>query len=211
METALTTQRVFKVVFVGDSGVGKSSFIHRFCNNSFNPSFSATIGVDFQVKTIQIKDTVIVLQLWDTAGQERFRSITKQYFRKADGVVVMYDVTSEASFVNVRNWMTSIKVQSNPVRLKYKENVDEKTVIEILGNKTDMAEGDDHRVVRMNDGKKLALEYESLFFECSAKSGINIQESMAAMADLLKDKEDEELEKALHIHDDPVEKKKCCK
>ncbi|XP_021368203.1 uncharacterized protein LOC110459957 isoform X2 [Mizuhopecten yessoensis] len=199
IEPVMTSQRVFKVVFVGDSGVGKSSFIHRFCNNTFNPSFSATIGVDFQVKMIQLKDTVIVLQLWDTAGQERFRSITKQYFRKADGVVIMYDVTSETSFINVRNWMTSIK-----------ENVNDNTVIEILGNKTDMTEGDDKRVVRMNDGKKLALEYEALFFECSAKSGTNVQESMAAMADLLKDKEDEEMEKALQLKDEIVEKKKCC-
>ncbi|OWF43246.1 EF-hand calcium-binding domain-containing protein 4A [Mizuhopecten yessoensis] len=196
IEPVMTSQRVFKVVFVGDSGVGKSSFIHRFCNNTFNPSFSATIGVDFQVKMIQLKDTVIVLQLWDTAGQERFRSITKQYFRKADGVVIMYDVTSETSFINVRNWMTSIK-----------ENVNDNTVIEILGNKTDMTEGDDKRVVRMNDGKKLALEYEALFFECSAKSGTNVQESMAAMADLLKDKEDEEMEKALQLKDEIVEKK----
>uniref|UniRef100_A0A0N5AKQ6 RAB44 protein n=1 Tax=Syphacia muris TaxID=451379 RepID=A0A0N5AKQ6_9BILA len=101
--------RIFKVVFVGDSAVGKTCFLHRFCHNRFKPLFNATIGVDFTVKTIKVKDKIVAVQLWDTAGQERFRSITKQYFRKADGVIVMYDVTSEQSYLNVRNWITSVQ------------------------------------------------------------------------------------------------------
>lgn len=101
---------VFKIVLIGDSGVGKTSFLQRFCNNFFKESFSTTIGVDFQVKNVQIDNRVIALQLWDTAGQERYRSITKQYFRKADCVICMYDVTSEQSFKNIRNWITSIRV-----------------------------------------------------------------------------------------------------
>ncbi|KAK2152197.1 hypothetical protein LSH36_337g01059 [Paralvinella palmiformis] len=107
---SVSPERLFKVVFVGDSGVGKSSFIHQFCNQTFKATFSATIGVDFQVKNVRVDGHVIALQLWDTAGQERFRSITKQYFRKADGVLVMYDVTSEVSFKNVRNWMISVQL-----------------------------------------------------------------------------------------------------
>uniref|UniRef100_A0A8R1I5C3 Uncharacterized protein n=1 Tax=Caenorhabditis japonica TaxID=281687 RepID=A0A8R1I5C3_CAEJA len=100
--------RIFKVVFVGDSAVGKTCFLHRFCHNRFKPLFNATIGVDFTVKTMKIPpNRAIAMQLWDTAGQERFRSITKQYFRKADGVVLMFDVTSEQSFLNVRNWIDS--------------------------------------------------------------------------------------------------------
>ncbi|KAK5965042.1 Ras and EF-hand domain-containing protein, partial [Trichostrongylus colubriformis] len=104
-----TPDRIFKVVFVGDSAVGKTCFLHRFCYNRFKPLFNATIGVDFTVKTMNVGDRVIALQLWDTAGQERFRSITKQYFRKADGVLLLFDVTSEQSFLNVRNWIESVR------------------------------------------------------------------------------------------------------
>ncbi|CAG2220457.1 RAB45 [Mytilus edulis] len=180
--TVAMRQRIFKVVFVGDSGVGKSSFIHRFCNDNFNPTFSATIGVDFQVKSLNLGGQSIVLQLWDTAGQERFRSITKQYFRKADGVVIMYDVNSEATYTNVRNWMESVQ-----------EGVEEGTV-----------------VLLTKDGNKLSVEYDGIFFETSAKMGNNVKESMEAMASILKEKEDKEIEKALHLDDSATKKKFCC-
>ncbi|KAJ7370588.1 activation of store-operated calcium channel [Desmophyllum pertusum] len=140
-----TPERVFKVVFVGDSGVGKSSFIHRFCHDSWKPSFTATIGVDFQIKTMSVDGRCIALQLWDTAGQERFRSITKQYFRKADGVIVFYDVTMETSFLNIKNWMISVE-----------EGTDDGTAIMIVGNKIDLVEEDSGRAVHSQDGKKLA-------------------------------------------------------
>uniref|UniRef100_A0A8C6YND2 Uncharacterized protein n=1 Tax=Nothoprocta perdicaria TaxID=30464 RepID=A0A8C6YND2_NOTPE len=104
--------RIFKVVFVGNSGVGKSSFIHRFCHDRFLTDLNATIGIDYQVKNLMVDNTQVALQLWDTAGQERFRSITKQYFRKADGILVMYDITAECSFTAVRNWMSSVQVRA---------------------------------------------------------------------------------------------------
>uniref|UniRef100_A0A0R3RR85 RAB44 protein n=1 Tax=Elaeophora elaphi TaxID=1147741 RepID=A0A0R3RR85_9BILA len=116
--------RIFKVVFVGDSAVGKTCFLHRFCHNKFKLLFNATVGVDFTVKTIRLCNRTVAVQLWDTAGQERFRSITKQYFRKADGIILMYDVTSEQSFLNVRNWITSVKA-----------GVDESCVMCLVGNK----------------------------------------------------------------------------
>ncbi|XP_042912951.1 ras-related protein Rab-13-like [Parasteatoda tepidariorum] len=104
--------RLFKVVFVGDSGVGKTSILQRFCTNSFKTTYSATVGVDFQIKTLELEGERIALQLWDTAGQERFRSMTQQYFRKTDGIILVYDVTCETSFKNMRNWMNSIKVRN---------------------------------------------------------------------------------------------------
>ncbi|MBN3317031.1 EFC4A protein, partial [Atractosteus spatula] len=104
-------QRVFKLVFIGNSGVGKTSFIQRYCRRSFLPNINATVGMDFQVRTVTVDSTPIALQLWDTAGQERFRSITQQYFRKADGMLAMYDVTSSASFIAVRNWLDSVQVR----------------------------------------------------------------------------------------------------
>ncbi|XP_052800394.1 EF-hand calcium-binding domain-containing protein 4B-like isoform X2 [Mya arenaria] len=191
-------QRIFKVVFVGDSGVGKSSFIHRFCTGNFRPSFAATIGVDFQIRSMNIDCQVIVLQLWDTAGQERFRSITKQYFRKADGVVIMYDSTSETTFTNVRNWMDSVK-----------EGASEDAVLLLLGNKSDLSEDDDKKAIKMKDGSHLADEFGTLFYETSALNGENVKESMEAMARLLKDKEDKQIEKSFKLDDTPA-KTKCC-
>ncbi|KAL4225761.1 Calcium release activated channel regulator [Mactra antiquata] len=191
-------QRVFKVVFVGDSGVGKSSFIHRFCTNFFKATYAATIGVDFQIRNLNIEGQVIVLQLWDTAGQERFRSITKQYFRKADGVIIMYDVTSETSFTNVRNWMTSVK-----------EGVSDDAVLVLLGNKNDLVEDDSDKAVKVKDGSRLADEYGTLFYETSACNGDNVNESMEGLARVLKDKEDVLIEKSFRLEDSP-KKKGCC-
>ncbi|CAG9538138.1 unnamed protein product [Cercopithifilaria johnstoni] len=111
---------IFKVVFMGDSAVGKTCFLHRFCHNRFKLLFIATIGVDFTVKTIRLCDHIVAVQLWDTAGQEKFRNITKHYFRKENGIILMYDVTS---FLNVRNWITSIKAA-----------VDESCVMCSIGN-----------------------------------------------------------------------------
>ncbi|XP_059170674.1 EF-hand calcium-binding domain-containing protein 4B-like [Physella acuta] len=191
-------QRLFKVVFIGDSGVGKSTFIHRFCHQEFRSNFQATIGVDFQVRTMDLKDSTVILQLWDTAGQERYRSMTKAYFRKADGVIVMYDVTVENTFTSVRNWMTSVQEQVEPG-----------TVIMLLGNKLDMAEDDAHRPVKQKDGRHLAEDSEMMFYETSAKSGENIKESMEAFTGLLLEKEDKKLEEGLKLTDSKG-KKRCC-
>ncbi|KAK6191353.1 hypothetical protein SNE40_003067 [Patella caerulea] len=193
-------ERIFKVVFVGDSGVGKSSFIHRFCNDSFKGTFAATIGVDFQIKTVEQDGHIIALQLWDTAGQERFRSITKQYFRKADGVVIMYDVTCESTFTNIRNWMLSVE-----------EGVDDGTVLVLVGNKTDLIDQQNSGVVKTKDGNKLADEYGALFFETSAKSGSGIEETIDGLSSLLQEKEDKAIEAALRLDEFVVKKKGCCK
>ncbi|XP_022803164.1 uncharacterized protein LOC111340572 isoform X2 [Stylophora pistillata] len=183
-----TPERVFKVVFVGDSGVGKSSFIHRFCHDAWRPSFTATIGVDFQIKTMNIDGRCIALQLWDTAGQERFRSITKQYFRKADGVIVFYDITMETSFLNIKNWMISVE-----------EGTDDGTAIMIVGNKIDLVEDDTHRAVQSQEGKKLAEEYKALYSETSAKTGYNIPESMAEFSKMLQVRKDELMQSVLNL------------
>ncbi|CAG2061240.1 unnamed protein product, partial [Timema podura] len=109
METTTSPDRTFKIVFAGDAAVGKSCFIYRFCRGVFINNLGSTLGVDFQVKTIGVDGKKVALQLWDTAGQERFRSMTKTYFRRADGVVLLYDVTNERSFLNVRQWIENIK------------------------------------------------------------------------------------------------------
>ncbi|XP_074921175.1 EF-hand calcium-binding domain-containing protein 4A isoform X2 [Chelonoidis abingdonii] len=163
-------ERLFKVVFVGNSGVGKSSFIHRFCYDRFLAEISATIGIDYQVKSLMVDNTQVALQLWDTAGQERFRSITKQYFRKVDSIFVMYDVTDECSFMAVRNWMSSIQ-----------EGIEDEAMIFVLGNKMDAAERETQHVPK-TEGERLAKEYNTVFYECSAMTGYNILEPMLHMA-----------------------------
>ncbi|XP_069752816.1 EF-hand calcium-binding domain-containing protein 4A [Narcine bancroftii] len=191
--------RMFKVVFIGNSGVGKSSFIHRFCYDRFLTETNATIGIDFQVKSLVVDNTCVALQLWDTAGQERFRSISKQYFRKADGVLVMYDVTSEASFTAVRNWMTSVE-----------EGIDERAVVCLLGNKIDVLNSDTQRVSKV-ESERLAKEYNAVFYECSARTGYNIVEPLMHVARLLSEQEDKQREDALNLDAVCDKKNSCCK
>uniref|UniRef100_A0A8C8HRX1 EF-hand domain-containing protein n=1 Tax=Oncorhynchus tshawytscha TaxID=74940 RepID=A0A8C8HRX1_ONCTS len=134
--------RLFKIVLIGNSSVGKTSFLMRFCDDYFYPGTSATVGIDYSVKTITVDNSQVALQMWDTAGQERYRSITKQFFRKADGVVVMYDITDEQSFTAVRQWLTSVQ-----------EGAGEDIPIMLLGNKTDK---ESEREVQTRVGEKLA-------------------------------------------------------
>lgn len=160
--------------------------------------FNLLLGVDFQVKLLSIDKKIIALQLWDTAGQERYRSITKQYFRKADGIVCMYDVSSEQSFKSMRQWIGSIR-----------ENASEDCLIAIVGNKIDLCESEEHRVVRFKDGEQLAASEGCLFFEASSKRSKNIIESMEVVARLLTDKEDKLMEDVLKLNMAKKDKNSC--
>ncbi|XP_073329004.1 EF-hand calcium-binding domain-containing protein 4A [Pagrus major] len=193
----VSPQRVFKVVFLGNSGVGKTSFIQHYCTGHFHNKMSTTVGIDFQMKTVTLGSTTITLQLWDTAGQERFRSITEQYFRKADGILAMYDLTQSPSFTAVRGWMHSVK-----------EKMCDGAVLMLLANKLDLA--DDHsRRVTAGKGQRLAEQHQALFYECSAKSGHNIEELMTDLARMLVSQHDRQCEDALLLTED-TEKKRCC-
>uniref|UniRef100_A0A914KUQ9 Uncharacterized protein n=2 Tax=Meloidogyne TaxID=189290 RepID=A0A914KUQ9_MELIC len=181
-------ERIFKIVLVGDSAVGKTCVLHRFCYNRFKPLFCATIGVDFTVKTMSIDDRLVALQLWDTAGQERFRSITKQYFRKADGVILMYDVTSETSFVNVRNWIESVR-----------NGVDDGCILCLVGNKVDLYPNEQSRTITFGHGKDLADEFGMMFFETSAFTGQGIKECMETIATKLQQREDDHVQELIKL------------
>ncbi|XP_030646421.1 ras and EF-hand domain-containing protein homolog [Chanos chanos] len=189
-------ERLFKIVLIGNSSVGKTSLLRRFCDNCFYPGTSATVGVDYSVKTLTVDNSKVALQMWDTAGQERYRSITKQFFRKADGVVVMYDITAEQSFTAVRQWLASVQ-----------EGAGEDIPIMLLGNKTDL-EG--QREIQMSMGEKLAKDSQLIFYECSAFSGHNVTESMVHLARILKEQEDREKEKTISLVDNSTKKKSCC-
>ncbi|KAM4675286.1 EF-hand calcium-binding domain-containing protein 4B [Discoglossus pictus] len=187
--------RLFKIVVVGNSSVGKTSFLRRFCEGNFSPGTSATVGIDYSVKTLTVDNCQVALQLWDTAGQERYRSITKQFFRKADGVIVMYDITSKESFTAVRQWLTSVE-----------EGAGENIPILMLGNKTDIEK---EREVPCGIGEQLAKDCNLIFCECSASTGHNVKESILHLARILKEQEDKVKEKTVHLLDSS-KKKNCC-
>ncbi|XP_059911082.1 ras-related protein Rab-35b isoform X3 [Gadus macrocephalus] len=106
---------LFKLLIIGDSGVGKSSLLLRFADNTFSGNYITTIGVDFKIRTVEINGEKVKLQIWDTAGQERFRTITSTYYRGTHGVIVVYDVTSAESFVNVKRWLHEINQNCDDV------------------------------------------------------------------------------------------------
>ncbi|XP_039224473.1 ras and EF-hand domain-containing protein-like [Crotalus tigris] len=147
------------------------------------------------MKTVNLEGSQVVLQLWDTAGQERYRSITKQFFRKADGVVVMYDVTAQDTFVSVKQWMVSVE-----------EAAGENIPVLLLGNKIDKEE---EREVPKRLGERLAKDYRSIFYECSALTGENTRASVLHLARILKEQEDNVKEKTIQLQQQP-KKTSCC-
>lgn len=189
--------RLFKVVLVGNSSVGKTSLLRSFCEGRFHPSTTATVGVDYSVKTLTLDNMQVAMQLWDTAGQERYRSITKQFFRKADGVVVMFDVTVQESFKAVKPWLTNVQ-----------EAAEEGIPILLLGNKMDM---DAEREVSFKEAEQLAFENKVMFFEVSAYTSKNVTESLTHLARVLMEQEDRVRDTTVVLSAQPVKKKACCK
>jgi len=159
---------LIKLLMIGDSGVGKSCLLLRFSDDSFTTSFITTIGIDFKIKTVEIDGKRVKLQIWDTAGQERFRTITTAYYRGAMGILLVYDITDEQSFLNIRNWIRNIEQHASDSVQKI-----------LIGNKCDMV---DDRVITTDRGKELADEYGIKFFETSAKTDTNVKESFISIA-----------------------------
>eukprot|EP01091_Cochliopodium_minus_P002764 TRINITY_DN1261_c0_g1_i1.p1 TRINITY_DN1261_c0_g1~~TRINITY_DN1261_c0_g1_i1.p1 ORF type:complete len:213 (-),score=43.99 TRINITY_DN1261_c0_g1_i1:135-773(-) len=158
---------LIKLLLIGDSGVGKSCLLLRFCDDSFTPSFITTIGIDFKIRTIELEGKRIKLQIWDTAGQERFRTITTAYYRGAMGILLVYDVTDSKSFGNIKNWIRNIEQHAT-------ESVNKI----LVGNKCDIED----KQVTKELGQKLANEYGIKFLEASAKANINVDEAFISLA-----------------------------
>ena len=153
---------LLKLLMIGESGVGKKDFISRFVgDDSSKESVLYKIGIDFEIKTINYKNKLIKLQIWDTAGQERFRAITKTYYKGSQGIIFMYDVTDKNSLINLRNWIKQFEANADPSIRKV-----------LVGNKCDMPD----RVITIEEGKKMAEEYNMGFFETSVKTNQNINE-----------------------------------
>ncbi|KAG0492968.1 hypothetical protein HPP92_006039 [Vanilla planifolia] len=156
---------LFKLVLIGDSGVGKSNLLSRFTRNEFNLESRSTIGVEFATRSLNVDGRIIKAQIWDTAGQERYRAITSAYYRGAVGALLVYDVTRRPTFENVERWLRELR-----------EHTDPNIVVMLVGNKSDLR----HLVaVSTEDGKALA-ERESLFFmETSALESINVENAFS--------------------------------
>jgi|Transcript_10965 Ras-related protein Rab-6A len=159
----------YKLVFLGDQSVGKTSIITRFMYDNFDRHYQATIGIDFLSKTMYLEDRTVRLQLWDTAGQERFRSLIPSYIRDSSVAVVVYDVTNRASFVNTTKWVEDVRAERGS-----------DVVICLVGNKTDL--GNDKRQVSTEEGEEKASKDGLLFMECSAKAGYNVKSLFRKLA-----------------------------
>jgi len=158
---------LFKIMIIGDSTVGKSCIMTRFAKDTYRDNFIMTIGVDFQIRVVNLLDEIIKIQIWDTAGQERFRTITESYYRGAHGILVVYDTTDMRSFDSIQRWLQDIK--------KY---ASEDVQIILIGNKCDLIE---NRQISYDQGKEFANNIHINFFETSAKNSINIEEAFMTM------------------------------
>eukprot|EP00761_Pharyngomonas_kirbyi_P006954 gb/GECH01006963.1/.p1 GENE.gb/GECH01006963.1/~~gb/GECH01006963.1/.p1 ORF type:complete len:210 (+),score=48.99 gb/GECH01006963.1/:1-630(+) len=158
----------YKLVFLGDQAVGKTSIITRFMYDTFDNTYQATIGIDFLSKTMYLEDRTIRLQLWDTAGQERFRSLIPSYIRDSSVAVVVYDISNRDSFINTSRWIEDVRTErGNDV------------IIVLVGNKTDLRQ---KRQVSLEEGEAKAREFNVMFVETSAKEGFQIKKLFQQIA-----------------------------
>ena len=192
---------LFKILLLGDSAVGKSCLLLRYCENSFQESHLTTIGLDFRLKTVNLEDKrKIKVQIWDTAGEDRFRAITRNYYRGANGIILMYDVTDQKSFEHIRDWVEKIK-----------EDAVEEIIIYLVGNKIDL---NNKRIITNEEGKKLAAEYNIKYYETSVKNSIGVEEVFLSlikeMDDLFLEKNNKEVENPVNFNVKNKNKKNCC-
>ncbi|KAL3630518.1 Ras-related protein Rab11D [Castilleja foliolosa] len=154
---------VFKVVLIGDSAVGKSQILSRFARNEFSLDSKATIGVEFQTRTLVIQHKSVKAQIWDTAGQERYRAVTSAYYRGAVGAMLVYDITKRQTFDHIPRWLEELRAHA-----------DKNIVIILIGNKSDL---EDQRVVPTEDAKEFAQTEGLFFLETSALESTNVEEA----------------------------------
>ncbi|CAL9114727.1 ras-related protein RABA1f isoform X2 [Musa acuminata AAA Group] len=178
---------LFKVVLIGDSGVGKSNLLSRFTRNEFSLESKSTIGVEFATRSIRVEDKVVKAQIWDTAGQERYRAITSAYYRGAVGALLVYDVTRHTTFENVERWMKELR-----------DHTDSSIVIMLVGNKADLRH---LRAVTVEDAKAFAERENSFFMETSALESTNVDN---AFTEVLTQIYRVTSRKALDAGDDPA-------
>ena len=198
MNSTKEVEFVFKILLLGDSEVGKSCFLMRYSDNVFVENYITTIGLDYKLKNVKLDSgKTIKVQLWDTAGQDKYRTIAKNYFKGSHGILLLYDITKQSSFNNIREWIQDIREEVSP-----------KAIIFLIGNKIDLA---DQRKISKEKGIELAEEYKLPFFEASAKSGENVDEVFKALYKKISEVYgDLEREKGSKLNKKPKTKGKCC-
>ena len=190
----------FKILLLGDTSVGKTCFLKRYTDDTFQDAYLSTIGFDFKFKMVELKNgKKVKVQLWDTAGQERFRTIAKSYYKGAHGIILVYDVTNQKSFDNIKNWVNQIK-----------EEASSKVCIILIANKIDS----DERVVSKENGEALAKNYELKIYEASAKENINVTEAFQDLIESINENYSNTLSTGTKIQKPAPtkqEKSGCCK
>ena len=204
---------IFKIVLIGDSGVGKTNILSRYINNEFSLATQSTVGVEFGSKIIKKNGKVIKLQIWDTAGQERYKSITSAYYKGSKGAFVVYDITRKTTYDNIDKWIGELKT-----------NGSEDVLIMLVGNKSDL---EDKREVITEEVEKKAQEQKLAFCETSALNGKNVEYAFEKLInEILKKVEKEKINEAKQLSEskaitletadrkqyekDSQKKKKCC-
>ena len=187
---------LYKILLLGDSTVGKTCFLLRYTDDTFLDLHMATIGLDYRLKTMILDDQRIVkVQLWDTAGQDKFRAITRNYYKGARGIILIYDVTNIKSYENIKKWINEIK-----------EEISEEVTIVLVGNKID---NEGERKISKEQGEKLANDYNVAFFETSAKTGQGINESVFYLVQKIVDADPEVKKRGKNLKI-KNKKKNCC-
>ena len=158
---------LFKIVLIGDSGVGKSNLLSRFTRNEFDLESRTTIGVEFATRSIPIDNKTIKAQIWDTAGQERFRAITNAYYRGAVGALLVYDIAKHMTYENVERWLKELK-----------DHADTNIVVMLVGNKCDLRH---LRAVPTEEAKEFAEKNQLFFIETSALDSTNVEEAFKSI------------------------------
>ena len=183
---------LFKIITIGESNVGKRAFLERFTDNSYD-----LVGVHFRMKLIEVENKIVKLWIFDTDGEERFRTITKTYYRGFHGIILIYDVTDQCTFKNIRNWIKQVIANG------------EKSMKKVLvGHKCD----EHDRVVTEEEGKKLAEDYNIAFFESSAKTNKNVSEVFEYLSrEILLEQEINKTEERIKLANDKKKKSQCSK
>lgn len=166
-------QYIFKIILIGSPGSGKSSILHRFIHGNFEEKYNCTLGVDFYMKTLDLSENFVKLQIWDTAGMEKYKSLTTSYYRGSHAAFIIFDLTKRDTFDAVPRWLEA-----------YNKNIsgEQNRVIILVGNKKDLS---DERQISTEEAKSLADSYSMAYFETSAKDGVNVNEIFTFISERL--------------------------
>ena len=199
MDSETEIEYTIKILLVGDTNVGKTNIIYRYFNNQYNQYYMATTGIDLKSTTIELKGKKLRIQLWDTAGQEKYRSITSNLFLKVQGFLVVYDITNEKSFINLKDWIKSIK-----------EECGSHIPIIVVGNKNDL---DNERLISKNEAISYAKSEKLEYIETSSKTGENVKEVILLIIQKILETSELENDRSFSLDSSHLinkKKHKCC-